>query len=143
MSDCCSSSCESQTKETPRKHVCASCGNNYLEVPYSTVLHHVRKPWIKEITKQTYYFCANPDCDTIYFGLDDSVIKKAEVRTQIAVKEPDNDNALICFCFDISNIEAKTNTQAKTFVAEQTKNGVCSCTTHNPSGRCCLKDFPK
>ncbi|MDH5217869.1 MAG: hypothetical protein OEX19_09245 [Gammaproteobacteria bacterium] len=143
MSDCCSSSCASQTTVPPKKHTCVSCGNNFLEVPYSTVLHHIRKPWISGIKEQAYYFCANPDCDTVYFGLDDSVITKAEVKTDIAIKEPDSNDALICFCFDVSNAEAKTNIQAKAFVVEQTKNGVCSCTTHNPSGRCCLKDFPK
>jgi hypothetical protein len=28
-------------------------------------------------------------------------------------------------------------------VMAQTKAGLCSCDTSNPSGRCCLKDFPK
>ena len=28
-------------------------------------------------------------------------------------------------------------------IVEQTKNARCSCETSNPSGRCCLKVFPK
>lgn len=139
MSDCCSSGCATTTDVAPKKRQCTSCGEEQHEVPYSTVLHHVKTPWKQQLSEQPYYFCSNADCNTVYFGLDNTLIVKADVRTKIGVKETDPD-ALICYCFDVSRANAKI---AKIFVVEQTKAGVCSCTTHNPSGRCCLKDFPK
>jgi len=54
-----------------------------------------------------------------------------------------SDESLICYCFGISTAAAKTDVKGKAFVIEQTKKAVCSCATHNPSGKCSLKDFPK
>ena len=140
MSDCCSFNKESE--QHPKRHVCPKNGKPYLEVPYGTVLHHIKKPWELALKEMPYYFCDDPLCNVVYFGLDDSTIKKNQLRTQVGIKETSED-ALICYCFGVSKTEAKTNDQAKVFVIEQTKNSTCSCTTHNPSGRCCLKDFPR
>lgn len=140
MSDCCSTNKESE--QHPKKHVCPVNGKQYLEVPYGTVLHHVNKPWDLAPKEQSYYFCDDPDCDVVYFGIDNSTIKKNQLRTQIGIKETSED-AMTCYCFGVSKAEAKTDNKAKAFVIEQTRNSTCACTTHNPSGRCCLKDFPK
>ena len=35
------------------------------------------------------------------------------------------------------------NKEIKDFVIKSTKEKTCACTTRNPSGKCCLKDFPK
>jgi len=39
--------------------------------------------------------------------------------------------------------EAATQPDAKSFVIEKTKGHFCECEARNPSGKCCLKDFPK
>lgn len=140
MSECCSSNKE--VEQPPKRYVCPENGQQYLEVPYSTVLHHVKEPWKLALKEQAYYFCDDPDCDVVYFGIDDFTIRKNQLRTNIGIKETSED-ALICYCFGVSKLEAKTNKQVKEFVIVQTKHSQCSCTTHNPSGRCCLKDFPK
>ena len=140
MSDCCSTNKESE--QYPKRHVCPNNGKAYLEVPYGTVLHHIKSPWELALKEQVYYYCDDPQCDVVYFGIDDSVVSKHQVRTKIGVKEPSNDT-FICYCFGVSKFVAQINNKAKEFVIEQTKNATCSCTTHNPSGRCCLKDFPK
>ena len=70
------------------------------------------------------------------------VLHKADIRTRIGIKEQD-DKALICFCFGVSKAVAATNKSVKDFVVKQTKQSSCACETSNPSGRCCLKDFPK
>jgi len=36
----------------------------------------------------------------------------------------------------------QSDKRLKDFVVEQTKADVCACDIRNPSGRCCLKDFP-
>lgn len=139
MSDCCSSN--PNINQQSKRHVCPNNGKQYLEVPYRTILHHVKEPWRLELKEQRYYFCDESNCKVVYFGFDNTCITKSMLRTKVGIKET-ADDTLICYCFGITKAEAKSNKQAKTFVIEQTKNGRCSCETSNPSGRCCLKDFP-
>ena len=141
MSDyCSSSSCSTKTK--PNKYRCPACLQQNVIVSTDTIYHHIISPWQWKKIDQNYYFCNTPECDVIYYGQDDSMIKKPELRTQVGVKE-DSDNVLICYCFGVTKKEAINNHQARPFVTQQTKEKACACTTHNPSGRCCLKDFPK
>lgn len=140
MSNCCAT--EKETTQPPKRYACPNNGKQYPEVPYATVLHHVREPWKKVPKQQTYYYCDDPDCDVVYFGLDNSTILKHQLRTKVGIKET-SDDALICYCFDVSKAHARTDNHAKAFVIAQTKGSTCDCATRNPSGRCCLKDFPK
>ena len=78
----------------------------------------------------------------VYFGLDGSVINKSELRIKVGVKEKTND-AQICYCFGVSKALAIQNSDIKAYVIQQTKEKNCACDIRNPSGRCCLKDFPK
>lgn len=150
MSDCCSSSNESNelnkssasVNKTASKHKCPSDGLNYSKVSYSTVIHHVKNPWKRQLPEQEYYFCDSSDCDVVYFGADDCIITKEMVRTPIGVKEK-SDDSLICYCFDVTRADAKADGSAQKFVLEQTRKSNCSCKTSNPSGNCCLKDFKK
>jgi hypothetical protein len=51
----------------------------------------------------------------------------------------------LCYCFDIrfSDLsDAAAAKQCREFVINQTRNKVCACEQRNPSGRCCLRDFP-
>ena len=143
MDSCCSGdnekSCE--VKTAPRKFSCPVNAKDYNKVATKTILHHIKSPWQKELSEQTYYFCDDPDCDVVYFSLDGSVIKKTGLRTTVGIKEKD-ENTPVCYCFGISKVEAKKFPAVKEFVIQQTKIHNCSCETSNPSGRCCLKDFP-
>jgi len=119
--------------------------SSYLESNYVVNLAlTIKEPWNLTFKQQTYYFCSDPDCDVVYFGSDNSSIHKDQLRTKVGIKET-SDDALICYCFDVSRTTAQANekAKAKAFVIEQTKKLLCSCTAHNPSGKCCLKDFPK
>ena len=49
---------------------------------------------------------------------------------------------MLCYCFGVSRADFDRNPGTKDFVTAQTKAGLCACETSNPSGRCCLKDFP-
>ena len=128
-------------KKIPKKQTCPVNQHDYIHVSIKNILHHVKKPWNSHLKDQGYYFCDDPNCDVVYFGEDGSVIKKSELRTQVAAKENSPD-ALICHCFGVSLLDAKNNPGIKAFVMQHTKLGNCSCETSNPSGRCCLKDFP-
>jgi hypothetical protein len=126
--------------EAPGRYRCPVNGREYPRVKTRTLLHHVKQPWELPLSAQGYYFCDDPDCDVVYFGQDDSVVNKEKVRTRVWQKAADPGSD-VCYCFGVSREQAKKNKAITQFIAEQTKKGNCACTTRNPSGRCCLKDF--
>ena len=138
MTEC----CESNLCKAPGKYRCPINGKEYGAVGVKTILHHLVEPWKKNLTGKQYYFCSDTDCDVIYFGHDDSVICRDEMRTNVGVKEQ-NPDRIICYCFGVSYAIAEENSAVVNFVKDKTKQALCSCETSNPSGRCCLKDFPK
>ncbi|MCU7829811.1 MAG: hypothetical protein KZQ85_12155 [Candidatus Thiodiazotropha sp. (ex Myrtea sp. 'scaly one' KF741663)] len=111
-------------------------------MPSSTIKHHIKAPWRWEGKSQAYYFCDDPECDVVYFGLDNSVIERSALRTTVGIKER-TDHSLVCYCFGITWKEARDNLEAKDFVMDETEKQTCACSSRNPSGRCCLKDFPR
>ena len=139
MADCCSSS-DCKTAH-PNKRRCPAHGVECTEVSTRTIAHHVKHAWQWDSKGRRYYFCNDPDCDVVYFGDDDSVILKSQLRTIVGVKET-TDHARFCYCFGVTKADYEHNPAIKDFVVAQTKAGMCSCETSNPSGRCCLKDFP-
>ncbi len=140
MNDCCSSTkCSSVQSD---KHICPGNKKSYRSIPVRTVLHHVKHPWALHATDKTFYFCDDPECEVVYFCNDNSVITTAGLRTAVGIKSAIA-SSLLCYCFGVSKADLIKNAALKEFVIEQTKQGLCSCETTNPSGRCCLKDFPK
>lgn len=140
MSDCCSGSCEKDASRN--RHRCPVNGQEYKEVSTKTILHHIKEPWSWEEKQQFYYFCEDSDCDVVYFGQDNSIINTSSLRTSVGIKEK-NENAMLCYCFGVSFANAEEYPDIKRFITEKTKEGVCACETRNPSGKCCLKGFPK
>ena len=126
----------------PGSHFCPANGNSYVSVKRKTLLHHISQPWLSSLPEQGYYFCTDPDCDVVYFGEDNMVIHTDELRTAIGQKSNDK-NAAICYCFGITKALARLDETIKSFVIKQTKQSSCSFETSNPSGHCCLKDFPQ
>lgn len=140
MADCCAPSDGESTPQ--RKRRCPANGREYAEVPNRTVAHHVRQAWRWLDPGRRYFFCDDPDCDVVYFADDDSVIGQSQLRTPVGAKGA-ADDALVCYCFGITRAEARDDPAARDFVLAQTKRGSCACETRNPSGRCCLKNFPR
>lgn len=89
-----------------------------------------------------YFFCDDPNCEVVYFGDDDSVILKCQLRTKLGAKEAAADG-LLCYCFGVTKADALSDPGIRDFVLTQTRLGLCSCDTSNPSGRCCLTGFPR
>lgn len=127
---------------TNKKCKCPVNGHTYTEVPYATLLHHVKNAWQANLKQQKYFFCDDPECDVVYFGEDASLIYKNELRTQVGIKSQATD-AIVCYCFGIDRVTALKHPSTRDFIIHQTRLKNCSCTTCNPSGRCCLKDFPE
>lgn len=141
MSDCCTTSCETTVSPAPKTYTCPLNHKKYRQVPVKTVLHNIIQPWNQEKEKQDYYFCDDPDCDVVYFALDDNVICTHELRSTIGIKCKTADSTL-CYCFGITFEQALVNPGLKQYVIEKTAQQMCECATRNPSGKCCLKDFP-
>lgn len=140
MSDCCSKS--NETDSFPKKYACPANGTEYNSVSTQTIKHHVKTPWMWHPEKQGYYFCSDPDCPVVYFGQDGSVIKSDALRTEVGIKSK-SDDALVCYCYGITKADASSDPLARQFVVEEKKNKRCACKARNPSGKCCLADFPK
>ncbi len=144
MNNCCgnSKSPDKLKKSLPRKFACPLNARQYSEVARKTILQHIHQPWQHTLDAEKYYFCDDPDCDVVYFGLDGSTICKEQLRTRVGIKEQDA-NAPVCYCFGVSKALASKDHQIREFVIRQTQTHHCACDIRNPSGRCCLKDFPK
>ena len=140
MSECCTSSSCNNTD--PKKHRCPVCAREHSEVSVRTIVHHLKDAWTWQPTGRRYFFCDDPACEVVYFVDDGSTILRSQLRTPVGIKEL-SDESLLCYCFGVSRADLSANPATKDFVIAQTKAGQCSCDTRNPSGRCCLKDFPK
>jgi hypothetical protein len=131
------SDCSSNTASN--KHDCPACGHAATAVSAHTMSFHLLHPWQWQDDAH-YFFCDRPDCDVIYFSDAGAVWHQGELRTQVGVKHPTPD-ALVCYCYGVHYAEADAATRH--YIIEQTRTGACACTTHNPSGHCCLKDMPR
>ena len=135
MPDCCA------TKKT-RKQACPNCGTLGNAVSNTTIIHHLKAPWQWQANDQKNYFCADTQCDVVYFNSADSSLKESDIRTLVGIKHISNPCALVCYCFNVSRKETLNNPEIKAYVAEKTKEKQCACEIRNPSGKCCLKVFP-
>jgi len=129
---------------TLRKAACPINGLSYSRVKIKTILHQVKKPWQLNLLNQHYFFCDDPGCDVVYFGEDKSTLVRNDLRFSVGQKLQSQEKT-ICYCFDVQASDLdddKVQKKAKAFIIEQTKNALCDCEIRNPSGKCCLKNFP-
>ncbi len=142
MSNCCGGS-----KKIDKKPMCPECKGEYKLVPLDTLLHQLASPHNQSIKEQSFYFCSNPECNIVYFGSAGDLYSVDQVRSQIGQKQT-KPSRLICYCFDISaqtaadDLNKNGASKIKEFVKAQTQAKRCACEIRNPSGKCCLVDFP-
>ncbi|WP_169903115.1 putative iron-sulfur cluster-binding metallochaperone [Paraferrimonas sedimenticola] len=135
MSNCCSN-------EPSTKAKCPGCRTSSKEVQSSTVKHHLKAPWKIKSWSTRLYFCKSKDCDVVYFSESGDSFRQSDVRTAVGQKDS-SDLATVCYCYGVTRQEAISDDSAKSFVLSETKAKNCACEYKNPSGRCCLPDFPK
>lgn len=140
MKNCCS---DSDCKNTSlKKYRCPVNLIKYPEVSVQTIIHHINKPWEWKPKAKHYYFCNDSSCYVAYFGDNGDIIPKTQLRSH-SEQASFPQSELLCYCFGITTSDVTDQPSIRDFVIEQTKKGLCSCKTHNPSGLCCLKNFPK
>ncbi|VAX17724.1 hypothetical protein MNBD_NITROSPINAE02-516, partial [hydrothermal vent metagenome] len=127
---------------------CAACGAIARPVARQTLLFQLKHSELMTLKNTSFHFCANADCDVVYFGEDGTTYTKDHMRQKVGQKSTSPDRT-ICYCFDVTELDVReelANTgksESKAFVMEQVKQKQCACEVRNPSGQCCLKDFPK
>ncbi len=139
MMACCSQTSVSRT----RRGVCPVNGQSYRQVSVRTLQHHLSRPWQRELPDQVYFFCTDPDCEVVYFGDDGRCFSRDQVRTDVGQKVR-SAAGMLCYCFDIrrQDLKGAFAMGLREYVLRQTREGRCNCVVCNPSGRCCLQDFP-
>lgn len=150
MEDSCSpSGCSApDTGKTYVKASCMSCGATARPVARQTILHQLKHSELMSLKDVSFHFCSNSDCDVVYFGEDGTTYTRDQIRQKVGQKSTDPDRT-ICYCFDVTEsvvqkeMKESGESQSKAFVMEQVKKKLCACEIRNPSGQCCLKDFPK
>ena len=138
--DCCTTA-----NEAPRRAACPGCGHEGDSVTLTTLCHQLATPWRDAPTEQQHYFCGQPGCEVVYFSHDGIRYLEQALRHPVGQKS-DAPQRTLCYCYDIrySDLEdAARARQCRDFVVEETRHGRCACEQRNPSGRCCLRDFPK
>jgi len=131
--------CQTNTKKG--RLACPACAQRCVPVSRQTMLHQVQFPRNQNLTEGDYAFCPNHDCIAGYVS-PSAMIPKTYMRAFQPGK-----TAMLCHCFDISEaayrtaLAGGTAAATKDFVVQQTKAGLCSCESRNPSGRCCLASF--
>ncbi len=146
--DCCGESRVAENgRAAARTRACPACGHRAQSVAALTLLHQLRAPLNRELAEQPYWFCAEAACSTVYFGRDGVSYSAADLRAAVGQKSADPER-LICYCFGITAARVEQEraedgaSVSRRFVREQTRRGNCACELRNPSGKCCLRDFP-
>jgi|UPI00038250F4 hypothetical protein len=116
-----------------------------MPVKRQTMLHQLALPYYHTVLHdENYAYCANRACSAVYI----SVSSASNVFHIKSLRQHDA-FPMLCYCFDVSELTYRsalkdgTAASIKSFVIEQTQQGLCACTVRNPSGRCCLADFKK
>ncbi|PJF21534.1 MAG: hypothetical protein CUN56_10580 [Phototrophicales bacterium] len=100
---------------------------------------------LRHVRNVVYRFCANPDCDVVYYSEDgEQTFTTDQIRVRVYQKEPEADDVLVCYCFqhtrgDVHQHVAQS-TQATLIddINAGIQAGQCACDWRNPQGNCCL-----
>jgi hypothetical protein len=141
--DCCAIPEAAAELELRRPGLCPECGSRGKRVdlitPKSLLLPSALE---RLVPKDTYYFCAQPPCETVYFS-EGSRFGVDELKVPVFQKDR-GQHVPVCYCFDwtrqrIGDEIARTGeSSAASSITEHVQAGRCACEVNNPQGTCCL-----
>lgn len=143
VAECCCSPSSSTTSVAPR---CPATGTRGLAVEARTLRALLTSAALTTLTNGPHYFCPDPACDIVYFGVDGSSFRQEDVRATVWQKSS-GQNRTICHCFgeneaDIRREIARTGRcGAVARVRAHIAAGRCACDLRNPRGACCLGEL--
>lgn len=83
----------------------------------------------------------------VYFSKDGDGFTKEDVRIKIRIKEKNQDNLPVCYCFGFTEKQVREDFRNNGFskitewIKAEVKAKHCACEYKNPSGHCCLGDI--
>ena len=123
---------------------CPVCGTKGHRVDGATVKSMLAIS-LREVREIPYHFCANADCDVVYYSDDGTqTFTTTQVRERVYQKEPEADEVLICYCFQHTpgDIRQQFAQADVTTIIDDINAGIqagqCACDWRNPQGGCCL-----
>lgn len=137
--------CET-SDNSPRQAACPVTATPGTPVPLQTVKAMLTDVSLSRLSPTTYYFCAEPACDVVYFSRQGESYSRNDLRTRVWQKEPAG-SRLLCYCFGESEqtiaaeIAATGRSNAMGRVKDHVRSGRCACDIRNPRGICCLADL--
>jgi hypothetical protein len=140
MSDCCDS-----PGAEPGARGCETCTERGTPVQLQTVKALLTAVALRRVRLTHYRFCANPTCETVYFGDAGDRFGTGDIRVPVWQKEPSGAR-LLCYCFGEteSGIRSEFLQQGRTDVIVRIREHIaaqrCACDLRNPRGTCCLGD---
>lgn len=127
---------------------CPFCGMKGKQVQGQTVKALLAVS-LRAVQDVDYLFCRTRTCPVVYFSLNgEQTYTTAQVRERVYQKEPENDEVLVCYCFQHRVGEIRTASPAKCAEIVGDINtgisaGQCACDLRNPQGSCCLGNVRK
>ncbi|MGH9409757.1 MAG: putative iron-sulfur cluster-binding metallochaperone [Vicinamibacterales bacterium] len=140
MGDCCC-----PDSDTPYGAMCPVTGTPGKRVERGTVKALLVETSLRRLSDTRHFFCAEPDCDVVYFDDAGAVYRIADLRVPVWQKQPVGAR-MVCYCFGENEsdmrteIEATGDSRAVQRVREHIGAGRCACEIRNPHGVCCLGD---
>jgi len=140
MNDC----CDSPVAEAGAR-ACATCSERGTPVQLQTVKALLTEVALRRVQPTHYRFCANPACETVYFGDAGDQFRTDDVRVAVWQKQPSG-GRLLCYCFGETEagIQRDLLEHGRTGVVARIREHVaarrCACDIRNPRGACCLGD---
>ncbi|MBI4430992.1 MAG: copper chaperone Copz family protein [Candidatus Omnitrophica bacterium] len=129
---------------------CPACGELGKTVRHTTLSSLLRPEKRPEIPKQEEFcFCRTRGCEVVYFLPGKILFHKDDLSVPIGLKEPNNPNAPVCYCFGwtLEKIQTEIRNTGKSTAINQIKTqvqaGNCYCEITNPQGSCCLGNVSK
>jgi len=123
---------------------CPECGTKGHIVEGAT-MKSLLAVSLREVREVPYRFCANADCDVVYYSDDGTqTFTTVQVRERVYQKEPEAADVLICYCFrhTLGDIRQQFDQAEVTTIIDDINVGIqsgqCACDWRNPQGSCCL-----
>lgn len=120
---------------------CPACGKRGRKVGRTTLDHHLPAQ-ARARFRDEAGFCANPDCEVVYF---DGEARALKGETLVPVTQKDGGDAVnVCYCFGFTradirrDLAARGATDIPDRIRREVDAGHCSCERMNPQGSCCL-----
>ena len=137
--------CGDSRAAEPGARACETCTELGAPVQLQTVKALLTEVALRRVQLTHYRFCANPVCETVYFGDVGDRFGTGDIRVSIWQKEPFGAR-LLCYCFGETEagIRRELLEHGRTDVVARIREHIdaqrCACDIRNPRGTCCLGD---